>query len=379
MDDTIQPPHIPSPPPQPLTVKRRRISDSVEASRSGAHSTPSLWSGRVMNTADAVATIPSDHTSVSQPPSRAPSRSKSVRTRRIQLQYSDPPIFFGPPETYGNWTKKGDSESAANKYDHADESESIPDTVCEVARRFSEEAANPSFESGMMSVIRALSPLESMPCPGNNANTPYTTDEVRMLLPHVSKIFSIAQDLYAGSYEENSWYPLVREVLDDPPHLRCLHQFFKVEESQSRSIHSELLPCEAGKPISTVKVDQVLQFNAHHPDIIPVFRPVFRSQSSSFSLSAFNDPAAAKTSTAAALEVKPPTGNFAEASYQLAVASAAILERMRTLDQEASEQFEMPVVGWIVHGHFWTLHVSYRCNDGSIVWSPCIFPRSTGL
>ena len=30
----------------------------------------------------------------------------------------------------------------------------------------------------------------------------------------------------------------------------------------------------------------------------------------------------------------------------------------------------MPVVGWVVHGHFWTLHVSYREIDGSIVCSP---------
>ena len=66
--------------------------------------------------------------------------------------------------------------------------------------------------------------------------------------------------------------------------------------------------------------------------------------------------------------VKPPGGNFQEASYQIAIASAAVLERIRTLGGDADGP---PVVGWIVHGHFWTLQVSYREGDRSIV-STCI-------
>ena len=83
---------------------------------------------------------------------------------------------------------------------------------------------------------------------------------------------------------------------------------------------------------------------------------MFQTQLPSFSLSAFNDPVAEKTFTCAIVEVKAPRGNFQEASYQIGIASAAILERIKLLGD--SGEYGMPVVGWIVHGHFWTLHVS---------------------
>jgi hypothetical protein len=88
-------------------------------------------------------------------------------------------------------------------------------------------------------------------------------------------------------------------------------------------------------------------------------------------LSAFSDPVAAKTFTGAIIEVKAPGGNFQEASYQVAIASAAMLQRVRLLDKDVGDGGDyMPVVGWVVHGHFWTLHVSYREIDGSIVCPP---------
>jgi hypothetical protein len=70
-------------------------------------------------------------------------------------------------------------------------------------------------------------------------------------------------------------------------------------------------------------------------------------------LSAFSDPVAAKTFTCAIIEVKAPGGNFQEVSYQVAITSAAMLQRVRLLDKDASDGDDyMPVVGWVVHGHF---------------------------
>jgi hypothetical protein len=37
---------------------------------------------------------------------------------------------------------------------------------------------------------------------------------------------------------------------------------------------------------------------------------------------------------------------------------------------------DMPVVGWVVHGHFWYLHIAYRRKDGNIVSTPGMLCRN---
>jgi hypothetical protein len=231
-----------------------------------------------------------------------------------------------------------------------------------LVRRLSEEAADPVLPPDIILHISRIAPTESfrksLPDPSSSSKP------ALKLCRHISRLFEMARELYAGSYDESAWYPLIRDILIDPPHAASATPFVKHEEAHTRQLCTDLLPEQNESRIPTVKVDHLLQFNPGHKNIGPLYRAVFRSQPSSFSLSAFNDPVAAKTFTCAIVEVKPPGGNFQEASYQIAIASAAVLERIRTLGGDADGP---PVVGWIVHGHFWTLHVSYREADGSIV------------
>jgi hypothetical protein len=86
-------------------------------------------------------------------------------------------------------------------------------------------------------------------------------------------------------------------------------------------------------------------------------------------LSAFNDGAASTTVTAAIAEAKSPSGSFTEGVYQLSVASASVLARFQILSQGLEKREELPGLGWVVHGYFWFLHVTYKQHDGSIVSS----------
>jgi hypothetical protein len=142
-------------------------------------------------------------------------------------------------------------------------------------------------------------------------------------------------------------------ILIGPPGTNSSSPFVKHEEAHTRVVCSDLLPQQNDKPIPTVKVDHLLQFNPRHRVISPLYKPVFQSQPPSFSLSAFSDPVAAKTFTCAIIEVKAPGGNFQEASYQVAISSTAMLQRVRLVDKDASDGGDyMPVVGWVGHGHF---------------------------
>jgi hypothetical protein len=325
--------------------------------------------------------------------SRAPSPTKSVRSRRVQLDYTSPAIFFGPPgQSYDSEEEMSDNSDSEPQsaeqtaptihqqvrklsLEHTDATSSavidtgIPPTISDLIRRLSEEAADPVLPRDIISRIRSTSPTESFPEP-KFAEIPHPKT-TRQLLRHVSKLFDMARELYAGSYDEAAWYPLIRMILIGPPGTTSSSPFVKHEEAHTRVVCSDLLPQQNDRPIPTVKVDHLLQFNPGHRLISPLYKPVFQSQQPSFSLSAFSDPVAAKTFTCAVIEVKAPGGNFQEASYQVAIASAAILQRVRLLDKDDSNGGDyMPVVGWVVHGHFWTLHVSYREIDGSIVCSP---------
>ena len=70
------------------------------------------------------------------------------------------------------------------------------------------------------------------------------------------------------------------------------------------------------------------------------------------------------------LEVKRQGGDYNEAVCQLAVWSAAALEKLRLLasmggDEETVERFPYP--GWTVVGHEWQLHISWKGRDGNVV------------
>ena len=360
-------------PDQPVSpLKRRRMTTEVEASGSGSQS---AWSQRLEETTEATSTILSDAASVSEAPPRSASPIKNIRKNLVDLKYTVPAISLGPPATYGQATYTGTGGVGGPQLNDGEEVEVIPEAICALIRRFSEHAATPSFGPEAMSKICTLAPMETFTPSNDTAANAYTSDALDPLMPHVSKLFHDAQDHYASSAEESSWYPLVRKLLDDLPHVQTYPSFFRVEEAQTRSLHSELLPRHGG-PISTSKVDHLLQFNPDHPQIIRFLRPVFQIQPQSFSISAFNDANTARTFTAAIVEVKPPSGSFSEALYQVAIASAAILKRLQILDRDAHVVGdEIPVVSWIVHGHFWSLNIAYYCKDGSIVCGPFFSPQ----
>jgi len=387
-DSSDQPPRSTSP------SKRQRTSENNSNSSS-------TWADRVSRLEiDAASTVLKEHTSATSA-SRATSPTKSVRSRRIQLSYTSPAIFFGPPsQTSDSEDEKSDTSESASQSTEPIVSHhiarlslgkvdltssisvdtSIPLEICSLIKRLSEEAANPVLSPDIISRIEKISPTEAFPETKADDTPPETS---RKLFRHISTLFGMARDLYAGSYDEAAWYPLIRMVLIGPPSTSS-QPFVKHEEAHTRLVCSDLLPQQNGKPIPTVKVDHMLQFNPGHRNIGPLQKPVFQSQPPSFSLSAFSDPVASKTFTCAVVEAKAPGGSFQEASYQIAVALAAILERVKLLDGKNGQVGDMrdcmPAIGWIVHGHFWTLHVSYREPDGSIVcFSQLLFKFSADL
>lgn len=109
-------------------------------------------------------------------------------------------------------------------------------------------------------------------------------------------------------------YIIIRDILIDPPHAASATPFVKHEEAYIRQVCTDLLPEPNESRIPTVKVDHLLQINPSHKKVGLLYRAGFRSQPPSFSLSAFNDPVAAKTFTCATVEVKPPGCNFQEAA-----------------------------------------------------------------
>ncbi|RDL40194.1 uncharacterized protein BP5553_00173 [Venustampulla echinocandica] len=190
--------------------------------------------------------------------SLTPSPTKSVRSRRVQLDYTKPAMFFGPlGQSYGSeeeMSDNGDSESRSAEQtaptihqqvrklslEHADVTSSaviharIPPTVSSSIRRLLGEAADPVLPRDIISRISFASPTEYFPC-----------------------------------------LPITAALL---------------------------------------------------------------------SLSASSDPVAAKTFTCPIIEVKAPGGNFQETSYQVAIASAAMLQRLRLLDKDADDGGDyMPV------------------------------------
>lgn len=364
--------------------KRQRTSETDSSSGS-------KWVERVSRLdSEAASSFFKEPSTSATSTSRAASPTKSIRSRRIQLDYTFPAIFFGTPrqdseDSISDTSKPSEGAGSGTPTisqrvrtlsledpslpSNPNVNNDIPVEICDLIQRLSEEAANQVLPDDIISRIKKISPTEFFREPKAN-DAPRSTTRSHNLLKHISTIFGMARDLYAGSYDEAAWYPTIRMVLIGPPGTSS-QPFVKHEEAHTRLVCSDLLPQQNGKPISTVKVDHMLQFNPGHRQIGPLYKSIFQSQPPSFSLSAFSDPIASKTFTCAVVEAKAPSGNFQEASYQIAIASAAILERVKRLDgnggQAGDVQDFMPVVGWIVHGHFWTLHVSYRECDGSIV------------
>jgi hypothetical protein len=136
-----------------------------------------------------------------------------------------------------------------------------------------------------------------------------------------------------------------------------------------------------------VKVDHLQQFNRAYLNVgEEVLNRLFEREPGLW-VSMFNDAVAGKTFTAGVVEVRALAGDYDEGVYQSCVVAGAMVRRLkglRRLDEEGEgsamgeggELFaevendndeDMPVVGWVVHGHFWYLHIAYQRKDGNIV------------
>lgn len=314
--------------------------------------------------------------------SRTPSPSKGgLRQKRIVLKYTTPKFYSGLPslpdlddDTIDELAEISGLTTLIPPRVHFE----IPPHIASIVNSLSETSATQAcIPSSLSTAIHTLShgtepiPQEAY---SSETQTPYPHITPPQLLRHIKDIYTSAQNTYDAHQDESAWYPLVRHILAGP----VSSAFLKIDEAQSRVVATELLPVagQARVPIATVKVDQVVQIDAAHGQVARLLDPLFESEPD-LSLSAFNDPVASKTFTAAIVEVKSPGGDYDEGVYQLTVASAAVLERLRGLESGGAEMGkgggnkdwneEMPVLGWVVHGHFWYLHVTYRQHDGSIV------------
>ncbi|KAI9742202.1 MAG: hypothetical protein M1818_004102 [Claussenomyces sp. TS43310] len=276
---------------------------------------------------------------------------RSTKMRYYMLRYLKPKIHVGPPPGVG-------SAMGAK----------IPPSISTLIRQLSEDAADPVLSAAMISKIMKLSPTEFFA--KTKATPRAAVVNSKYPLQQVSKVFEQARTVYHSVQSEQGWYLVVAQILtgfsakaaaDPPPFTIC-------EPLTHQGLHPELLPQHNGSAIPGVRVDFLLQFNPGHDRIAEVYEPVLTSQPMSFSMSAFVAAAAEKTFTCATVEVKTPSGDCLEAAYQSSIAAAAILERLKGLDQGKDEKYvdKMPVLSWIVHGHFWYLQLTYWETNGSI-------------
>jgi hypothetical protein len=268
--------------------------------------------------------------------SRTPSPSKGgQRQKRIALEFTTPKFYSGLPERPTQDTVDELDEMEGSIPSHPRVHFEIPEHIATLVRDLSETAATPGcIPSDLESAIHAASHgTEAIPADAFGPNKIYSTIDSARLLRTAQEIHSAALKAYKTHRDEQAWYPLVRQILTSP----APSSFLEVDEAQTRSLCAELLPLAGpapGIPIAGVKTDHVLQLDREHERVARVLDPVFEREPG-LSLSAFNDPVAAKTGTVAVVEVKSAGGDFDEGVYQLTVVSAAVLGRMRALEVEA--------------------------------------------
>jgi len=101
----------------------------------------------------------------------------------------------------------------------------------------------------------------------------------------------------------------------------------------------------------------------------------WRKQNPGVGLSHMSDAYTRDMLLACPLEVKRQGGDYNEAVCQLAVWSAAALEKLRVLasmgrDKEMLESFPFP--GWTIVGDEWQLHISWKDDSGKVVSFPSL-------
>ncbi|KAI9861239.1 MAG: hypothetical protein M1813_005412 [Trichoglossum hirsutum] len=345
----------------------------------------------------------------SRPTSRQPSPSKGGdRKKRVALQYTCPPFKFGWPDNPSDSSDssgedddiqwEGLETQAASEANtqrltplpHPPPNPPVPKHISDLIADLSESAATPgSIPSNYRSLIAKYT-HNSEPIPPDAFSPPTTESDT--LWTHAHTALRTAHALHNERESEASWYPLVHTLLLGPlpptstttPKQRR-HCLLLPVMAQTMSVDPSLLPLDgpASEPyaIGTVKVDFLLQFDNKHKAVRPVLEPVLKSTKASFS--AFADPVAAKTCTAAVVEVKTPGGDREEGEYQVVVAAAGILRKVEEIrvargsvggvsgtlpgeKVEGDREEVMPALGVMVHGHWWEILVVYW-EEGAMV------------
>ncbi|KFY66354.1 hypothetical protein V496_02105, partial [Pseudogymnoascus sp. VKM F-4515 (FW-2607)] len=194
------------------------------------------------------------------------------------------------------------------------------------------------------------------------------TKELDSLWGDIQEVYYEANACSNLFKDENAWVEVVRSVLRLAG-MRTLSKDLELNSVQSQSIEPQYLPTLPSSPTSLSKkadLALVISLPRHCDSTINQWRKL----NPGVGLSHMSDAYTRETLLTCPLEVKRQGGDYNEAVCQLAVWSAAALEKLRILatmgrDTETLEGFPYP--GWTVVGHEWQLHISWKEDSGKVV------------
>lgn len=185
------------------------------------------------------------------------------------------------------------------------------------------------------------------------------------------KIYTQARSSYNNHRDESEWMRVVNNVFESIERTEDAPiPMLTIQSIQTQSIDPSLLPKHPSLALAK-KADLALAFSAEHPGVSARIEPVHRANPG-INLSQMTDAYMSTVPLVCGLEVKERGGNFNEAIIQLAIWSAAGLERLKELRKRVrandGEDADLPpFVGWTVVGHDWKLHISWKKAEGEVV------------
>ncbi|MCJ1470999.1 hypothetical protein MMC07_009647 [Pseudocyphellaria aurata] len=247
-----------------------------------------------------------------------------------------------------------------------------PDHIRALVRYFGEEACTSHcIPASIFKDVQDLS-LDMDKVPDRSRRKKDRQDH-SALLKIVKDLYDDANILFSENEDESAWYPIVLQILT---YGMSPDSLLSIVHAQTKFVRQDLLPRKTqneNKPISTVKVDFIVHFNAgKNSEVQDALNPWLRKYRGN--LSAFNNPTTGKAFSLSVVEVKPVGGDYTEAMYQAMVASAAMQQRLILLQagrSQGSLQHEyhqtLPVVCLVVIGNFWYLQIVFRSSRDCVV------------
>ncbi|KAG0644966.1 hypothetical protein D0Z07_9315 [Hyphodiscus hymeniophilus] len=182
------------------------------------------------------------------------------------------------------------------------------------------------------------------------------------------KIYVQARSCYNNHRDESEWVAVVKNVLESVERAEE-NPMLCIQSIQTQSIDPTVLPFHASMSLAK-KADLALSFSIEHPTVLESVEPIYTANPS-INLSQMTDAYTSTVPLVCGLEVKERGGDYNEAITQLAIWSAAGLERLRELRERVrtpEDQEDLPpFLGWTVIGHDWKLHISWKNAQGEVV------------